>query len=114
MSRLVQLTCLASRGLAQPLLPQPNIATLRSLRVSGTRCVQCQLAASIHRHSLLLLTTHHLGPSHDRTGSSSSSSPHTTCLKRGCRNACLKQPNASDAPHCVYVCASVCPAPRQA
>jgi hypothetical protein len=35
MSCLVNLTSLASSGLAQPLLPQPNITTLRSLRVSG-------------------------------------------------------------------------------
>lgn len=44
MSRLVQLTCLASRGLAQPLLPQPNIATLSRLRVSGAQCVSWLLA----------------------------------------------------------------------
>lgn len=35
MSRLVHLTSLASSGLAQPLLPQPNITSLCSLRVAG-------------------------------------------------------------------------------
>jgi hypothetical protein len=73
MSRLVQLTCLASRGLAQPLLPQPNIATLRSLRVSGAPFVlSCQLAAGEDIH----LRTHSLTPSQGHA----CSSPHTAPL----------------------------------